>query len=362
MAIEFDASRWERVRETYRRWWAGELNRPIVPVELAGRDPGRPKPDVPLLSQANCHDLSIPAGDLVDRLDYELSTRVYLGDAFPQFDIDAFGPVSLAAMLGARLENDSGQVWIVPEEDLPITEIHFEFDPENVWFERIRDICVAALNRWRGEVMIGMPDLGINLDILSAFRPSEKLLLDLYDHPDEVERLLGEAHDCWHRVLNEFNGILQPVNPGYSNWSRIFTDRPSYMLQCDFSYMIGPEMFNEFARPELEATCAKLPYSFYHLDGPGALPHLDSLLDIKALDGVQWVPGAGQPDCGHWPEVYQKIHAAGKKIQVIDGEFDSLDAVIGQIGSGRGVHELIIQKSVDEEDAVRCRLEKYAVE
>ena len=362
MAIEFDASRWERVRETYRRWWAGELNRPIVPVELAGRDPGRPEPDVPLLTQATCHDLRIPADDLVDRLDYELSTRVYLGDAFPQAGLDAFGPGVIAAMLGARLDNSSGQVWFFPEEDRPITEIHFEFDPDNVWFKRIRDICDAALKRWQGTVLIGMPDLGGSLDILSVFRPGEKLLLDLYDHPGEVKRLHEEAHDCWHRVLDEINGILQPVNPGYSDWSGIFTDRPSYMLQCDFSYMIGPEMFNEFVRPELEATCAKLPYSFYHLDGPGALPHLDSLLEIEALDGIQWVPGAGRPNCGHWPEVYRKIHAAGKKIQVIDGEFDSLDAVIGQIGTGRGIHELIIRKSIDEEDAVRRRLEKYGIE
>ncbi len=333
-----------------------------MPVELTGRDPGRPKPDVPLLTQATCHQLQIPANDLIDRLDYELSIRVYLGDAFPRLDFDAFEPVIVAAMLGARLENDSGQVWFVPEQERAITEIHFAFDPENIWFERIRDICVAGLKRWQGEVLIGMLDLGVNLDILSVFRPGQQLLLDLYDHPDEVKRLTEEAHDCWHRVVEEINGILQPVNPGYSDWSGIFTDRPSYMLQCDFSYMISPEMFNEFARPELEATCAKLPRSFYHLDGPGALPHLDSLLTIEELDGVQWVPGEGQPDCSHWPAVYQKIHAAGKKIQVIDNDFDSLDAVIGQIGTRRGVHKYMIRKSIDEEDAVRRRLEKYGLE
>jgi len=92
------------------------------------------------------------------------------------------------------------------------------------------------------------------------------------------------------------------------------------------------------------------------------LPHLDSLLGIEDLDGIQWVPGEGQPNCGHWPEVYQKIHAAGKKIQVIDNDFGSLRAVIGQIGTDRGVHKYTIRKSIDEEDAVRRRLDKYAVE
>jgi hypothetical protein len=35
-----------------------------------------------------------------------------------------------------------------------------------------------------------------------------------------------------------------------------------------------------------------MKYSLFHLDGPGALKHLDSLLELDALDGIQWVSGA----------------------------------------------------------------------
>ena len=48
--------------------------------------------------------------------------------------------------------------------------------------------------------------------------------------------------------------------------------------------LISPQMFDEFAKPELEATCERLPRAFYHLDGPGQLPHLDSLLEIENLN------------------------------------------------------------------------------
>ncbi|NLY01817.1 MAG: hypothetical protein GXY83_37505 [Rhodopirellula sp.] len=362
MSIDFDPQRWDRLRETYRLWWAGELERPIIPVELAGRDPGRPMPDVPRLTQATCHRLDIPADAIVDRIDYDLSTLHFLGDAYPRVNFDAFGPVVIAAMLGARLENSSGQVWFLPETKRPIGEIHFQFDPGNVWFQRIRDICLAGLRRWQGRALIGMPDLGGNLDILAVFRPGEQLLLDLYDHPQEVKRLLDEAHACWHRVVEEINGILQPLNPGYSDWSGIFTERPSYMLQCDFSYMIGPEMFDRFAAPEIAATCARLPYSFYHLDGVDALVHLGSVLAIDALDGVQWVPGAGQLGCAHWPEVYRRIHAAGKKIQVVDGDLGGLDAVIRQIGTARGVHQFLIQAPAEESHSIRDQLKAYGID
>jgi 5-methyltetrahydrofolate--homocysteine methyltransferase len=100
--------------------------------------------------------------------------------------------------------------------------------------------------------------------------------------------------------------------------------------------MIGPDMFDEFVKPELEACCRKLTNAFYHLDGPGQLPHLDSLLQIEELAGVQWVPGAGQPDVTHWPEVYRKIHEAGKLIQLWGGP-RVLDTVAEQVGTAEGI-------------------------
>jgi len=363
MPIDFSAERWDAVRKTYSQWWAGELERPIIPVMMFGRDAGRPMPDAPLLCQPTCNDLTIPAQDLIDRIDYELSTYTYLGDAFPGFNMDCFGPGVIAALLGGRLDNSSGQVWFFPPDDRPITDIHFEYDPDNVWLKRIKDIYAAGMERWQGQVLMGMTDLGGNLDILSAFRPSERLLLDLYDHPDEVKRLTWEAHEMWHRFYDEFNAVLQPRNPGYSDWSGIYTDSPSYMLQSDFSYMISPRMFDEFVKPELEATCARLPNSFYHLDGVGQLAHLDSLLTIDDLDGVQWVPGDGKPDCAHWPDVYQKIHASGKKIQLLGG-FDVIDAVIEQIGAGGPIQANVLWnlQYIGHEAKIRERLATYGIE
>lgn len=181
-----------------------------------------------------------------------------------------------------------------------------------------------------------MTDLGGNLDLLSTFRPGEKLLLDLYDHAAEVQRVTWEAHAAWFQYFEDFNRVLQPLNPGYSAWTPLYSAAPYYMLQCDFCYMIGPRMFDQFVKPELEAACKRLVNPFYHLDGKGQLPHLDSLLSIKELKGIQWIPGAGQPDERHWPEVYRKIRRAGKLIQVF-GEFDKLDAIAGQLGSAEGI-------------------------
>ncbi|HAJ38141.1 MAG TPA: hypothetical protein DCL15_20915 [Chloroflexi bacterium] len=362
MAIDFPPERWAQVRETYRQWWAGELARPIIPIELVGRDPGRSRPDAPLLTQETCADFSFSPAQLIDRIDYELSCKVFLGDAFPWVNLDVFGPGVAAAFMGARLDNTSGRVWFwPPQENQPISDIHLEYDPHNPWLQRVLDICAAAMERWQGQVLVGMTDLGGNLDTVATFVTTQRLLLELYDHPEEVERLIWEAHSCWHRFYADINAILQPVNPGYSDWSGIYSEQPCYILQCDFAYMIGPQMFEQFVLPELHASCQRLSRSFYHLDGIGQLRHLDMLLSIPELDGVQWVPGDGKPDCAHWPEVFQKIHAAGKKIQVFNGGLAAVAAVIEQVGSASGIQYHVESAPLARESELRAALAAFGI-
>jgi len=361
MPIEFGPDRWATVKESYRRWWAGELQRPILHLVLQGRDPGRPQPNAPILSQATCADLSIPAEALVDRLDYELSKCVLLGDAYPVIGMDCFGPGVAAAFLGARLDNSSGRVWFYPPRDIPIEDIHLSYDPDNLWLRRIKGMCAAAMERWQGTVLMNMTDLGGPMDILSTFRPSENLLMDLIDSPGEVKRLMGEIHGLWRRFYDEINAVLQPVNPGYGTWCGIFSDQPYYIHQCDFCYMISPEMFREFVRDDLEASTREMPRSFYHLDGRGQLAHLDMILSMENLDGVQWVPGAGAQDMDHWVEVYRRIFAAGKKTQLA-GEMDAARNVIREAGIGPGVHYRMPGGDVAEEKRFREELARFGFE
>lgn len=356
MSLDFNMERWARIREDSNAWWAGQLDRPLIQFVIDGNDPGRPKPDLPLYAYQAFYDLSIPVEAIIDRIDYDLSCKRFLGDAFPAFWPN-FGPGVVAAFLGAKLETSlkNQTVWFRPAHEDEIGNLSLQYDPDNIWFNRIESLCKAAVQRWEGSVQIGMTDLGGNLDILSVFRPGGKLILDLYDSPDRVKELTWSAHQLWWRYFDEFNSIIQPCNPGYSTWAGLFSSETHYMLQCDFAYMIGPDMFDEFVKPELEASCKRLKNAFYHLDGPGQLPHLDSLLRIDELKGIQWVPGEGAPACKHWPEVYRKIRDAGKLIQVF-GDPETLDAIADQLGSAKGI--LLSGQVSSEGEAKKC-LGKY---
>ena len=71
--------------------------------------------------------------------------------------------------------------------------------------------------------------------------------------------------------------------------------------------------------------------SIYHLDGPGQIPHLDILLEIPELDGIQWVPGAGNPGTGsaEWFPMYRRIQEKGKLLILQGMAKEDVEGVLG---------------------------------
>jgi hypothetical protein len=78
--------------------------------------------------------------------------------------------------------------------------------------------------------------------------------------------------------------------------------------------MMSPEMFDEYFVPFLDEQTHMVERTIYHLDGPGAVKHLDSLLGLSHLDGIQWVPGAGARPTVEWIPLLNRIQDAGKLV------------------------------------------------
>lgn len=356
MHMEFTQKRWDKIKSDSRKWWSGKLGRPLIQARLKGRKSDRKKPVLPFYEFTSFYDFSVSPEEIIDAWDYELVCTEFMGDAYP-YVFPNFGPGSIAAYMGAKLKNGVDTVWFHPEKEREISKLDFNFIPDNKWFVRTKEVIHAAVERWCGEVQIGLTDLGGNMDILSSFRPSDKLMFDLFDYPEEVERLIWKAHQVWWIYFEEFNSITKNINPGYSSWSRIFSCMPHYTLQCDFCFMISPDMFDKFVKPELVATSERLTNVFYHLDGPGQLVHLDSLLDIASIHGIQWVPGAGQADVTGWSEVYQKITNAGKLIHISSNMADDPFTVIDDIANKTGRADNIVYH-FDGNESDRNKAEK----
>ncbi|MBO4217203.1 MAG: hypothetical protein J5940_04610, partial [Clostridia bacterium] len=91
MAVHFDRSRMAETIERHELWWDHKLGRPLAFIEIRNAHE-RPESKYPLLSQANCSDLTIDPEQIIRTYDAHLSGMEWLGDGFPHMDLDRFGP------------------------------------------------------------------------------------------------------------------------------------------------------------------------------------------------------------------------------------------------------------------------------
>lgn len=134
------------------------------------------------------------------------------------------------------------------------------------------------------------------------------------------------------------------------------------MIQSNFSYMISPEFFDMFVKEEVESTAAHMVNAFYHLDGIGQLAHLDSLLSLPYVQGIQWVPGEGAPYAMDWSEVYSKISRAGKKLQLYYNLECYMDEVLKSVQRPDDLVKMQFGYGIGEKEAVLKKLRGYGVE
>ena len=185
-------------------------------------------------------------------------------------------------------------------------------DPTNEWYRKTVELLEAAGKRAPGRYYLGVPDLNGPGEILSRLRGPEKLAVDLIENPRRVHEALRKLNRTWLECFHNLMDVIHRYVDGYIYWMGIWSDRPSTDLQCDFSIMISPEMFDEFFLPYLEEQTEWVERTIYHLDGPGAARHLDSLLSLPRLTGIQWVPGAGAPPMSEWMDLLRRVQQAGK--------------------------------------------------
>ena len=133
-----------------------------------------------------------------------------------------------------------------------------------------------------------------------------------------------------------------------------------YYVSCDFICMISPKAFQETTLPCIAYECGRLERSIFHLDGPGALRHLDALLELKDLDGIQWTYGAGHGPARKWIDVYKRIQAANKCMEVHIHDNDNVKAIMENLRPN-GVWMLMPSAMTHDEAASLMRdLERWA--
>ncbi|MCH5307732.1 MAG: homocysteine S-methyltransferase family protein [Prevotella sp.] len=267
------------------------------------------------------------------------------------------GPGSLAAILGGVFEGGEDTIWIHPN---PNYTDDIKFDPNHPNYLLHKELLKACKEKAQGHYYVGMPDLMEGMDVLAALKGTDKVLLDTVMQPEVLEHQMQQINDIYFQVFDELYDIIREGDEMafcyFSSWA------PGKMtkLQSDISTMISVDDYRRFVQPFIRQQCQKIDYTLYHLDGVGAMHHLDALLEIKELNAIQWTPGVGEPQGGSpkWYDLYKKILAGGKSIMACWVTLDELRPLLDNIG-GDGIHlEMDFHNEQEVEQALRI-IEEY---
>ena len=323
-----EPGRLQRALARNEAFWSGNLeDGPLAWITAPNALPGTPPPEPPT-EEALWTDVDY----VLDSAEYQLAHTYFAGDALPVHN-PWLGPDQVAAWLGAELTlaprlNTS---WVAPLVKNWDDHPRLAIDPANRWWKLYLALLRGSVERGRDKWVTAYPDLHTGIDGLAALRGPERLLLDLVEQPEAIRRAMSDMTGLLKWVVDRVSEVILPAGQGTSNWTMGWSrERFLCIGQNDATCMIGPRMFEEFCLPDTVASCRHVEHTIYHLDGPGALRHLERLLAIPELHCIQWIQGAGNPPPSRWLDMLRKVQAAGKSVQVYYGPSHGDDADLAE--------------------------------
>lgn len=305
MELEFKQN-FDKVQKRWAAFWKEENKAPLVSIEFPKE--GVEPIEKPVLMSGYDGNFK----PVIEQLIGWAQTHDFLGDSIPYFYL-TFGADHVAALFGADLkfDFDAETSWCIPfVKDWDSVEI--KFNPDCFWFDRTIRFLRELRRECDGRLMIAGPTLPYGLDILAAIRGPENLLMDMAIEPETIKALEKDVCKTYKKISDVIFDELGYKDFGSINRHGMYSLKKTDVIQCDISCMIGPDMYQNFALPYTRHDADYLDDVEYHLDGPGALKHLETLCAVDNVDVIQWVPGAGEAETTDWTNLHVKIDQLGK--------------------------------------------------
>ena len=350
---------WDLMKKRWEAWWACDYyDRPVLQIS-APKQPENPIIDWKEIDESEKNPMLKHAD-----IDHQIK-RAKLQIEYTHFGGETLKlcnpgwAVGHAAFCGCEPIFRDDTVWVDPlpggtEDKYP----EYDFDRSNYWWNFLNGFQKKAMKENDGQYML-LPHMGNpTFDTLAQIRGTTNLLIDIAQNKTLVKEqmkklgvLMREMYKDQLELISQDKSVEGFIN-AYSVWS------PGTMLglEADEAVSISPNDYKEIIVPDLMDIMAMVDYNMYHVDGPGYIKHIDTLLDLPELKAIQWLPGAGQPGFAHWIPLIQKIQSKKKPVLIYGSEWDIMTALKELKPEGLAINTWV--NSEDESDRLIEKVEK----
>ena len=219
-----------------------------------------------------------------------LNSNLYLAEAIPSVCMD-YGRalVLLAVLVGGDYIYEGINPWIQPLEGVLDMKVP-AFDPQHSIVKGL-EACLDAIVEVVGDNgFISTPTQIDPLTTLSLLQLQSNLCISLLEEPEKVKAWTHDATTLFIDCYEHFYRYLAAL--GYTDtsaWLSVMSESRMEAVQCDFSVMLSPDMFNEFVVPDMKRITSYMDRSIWHHDGLVQFRFIEMIAALPKLKAIQWV-------------------------------------------------------------------------
>ena len=280
-----------QARERMNAFWAqSSIGRPAIHLTARNRN----HTDTPWNGTSDIKTRELMPDYQVIRTHNAIHSVHWLAEAFPSVLFSWGSTIGMPAVLaGADYDFSTQGAWIRPIPDIMDRPLPV-FDPHHPMMVTLEQGFRAIAKSIGDKGYINPPIMLDGLTTLSLMREAENLCMDLLACPDQVKAWSNALTTLYIKSYDYFHQLLKTLGyPETSAWLGTLAPGSMEAVQCDFGVMMSPDMYREFALPDLLRLTDYLQYSLYHLDGVEQMRFIDILRECPKLNGIQWNPQPG---------------------------------------------------------------------
>ncbi|MEM3046130.1 MAG: uroporphyrinogen decarboxylase family protein [Candidatus Bathyarchaeia archaeon] len=198
-----------------------------------------------------------------------------------------FGLCWNEAILGCPIRMSVGSVWAAAflKDWSRLDELRF--DPRNPWLLRLLELTRLLVKKAGGRVPVTQTLLRGPIDMAAAALGYQRLCVELYRSPREVERLLGICTEIFLETAKAHLSLLPPFREGFISAFGIWAPGRTVLSQTDNSVLLSPSVYAKHVQPYDERIIDAFEYPIVHTHQPCMQQIIQPLLELQGLRALQ---------------------------------------------------------------------------
>jgi hypothetical protein len=219
---------------------------------------------------------------------------------------------------------------------------------DNPWRKKYLEFVSALQDRYGELYPVGQPILRGPADLVAALRGSQQMIFDLYDCPDDFQRLCRVCTEFAIGLVRDQLAITRPFHGGYEVESfTLWAPGGIVRMQEDASALFSPDLYTSYLQGEDRRMADAFPYQVIHLHS-SSLHLLDRFAEIESLRCIEINKDQGGWGVPRMLPLFKRVQARGKSL-IVRGKLDAEDlAVLRQGLSPNGLYLQVVVETPEE--------------